>query len=801
MFSEIFGFLASAGKDIANSKKINLSNRRIKSISSFSSNSIFYFPIATSNQCQMDEVTMMQRALEKQYASFIVACISQIPFHRVSSSNAFAVDEYLKQFHQNMGVSPGSDVFAKAYNAASMAGIKLPIEEGATFVPGSQTDIENYFARIWNESVENDQDYVTYLVENYISLNDMYNESATDPYVKALSKTYRNRLDELNLWGFIGPNPSAAVTEACDELGYEPQVEEGDSDPDVADAPLEEPESAEPGQLVTESANPVDQVKFTLESITDNKIRSCKNRSKLRSIESKLKGLKKKYTAYLVRYKKRYEENEKEGTKKKLIIRFNKETIADPKAFMKEYGSYMKIINRKLKLCEERREELLNRAGKTITANETASVEMSYADYTVLEAAMSAKERNNIDTSLFGLPEKRKYPLNDAKHVRLAVQMSSHVANDKEAKELAKNIVKRCKELNIDITVSKKNKLYEYVPKSMQESTEVDVLNDLTEMDETALDKLIESIDTDLNASDKEVFTLVEAPDYDDYNDLYQRYQTEKDRNARLSDALKNRQSADRSNRSSRATGSNMGNRLDMSRRTGKQNDYDVKTFDREVFTKMDMQKCNEMVPTFTKATIGFIVDETEEVVNKDLLIGIKAQVHRVDTMDMVNAIYNAIISKRGFLKFVKFISGEERSLADLMLGIKELKDDALKAKSSNNRWASAFKHRKRLSKLSIPFIMNNYLPNGTIIMTMNEVEYIKANYGVDVMRADHCKMIMDTNFLLGFVILDQANEIAYVMYDGINGGQFAQYGYAALERDQQRSDRDMKELFRIMNK
>lgn len=118
-------------------------------------------------------------------------------------------------------------------------------------------------------------------------------------------------------------------------------------------------------------------MKFTLESITDNKIRSCKNRSKLRSIESKLKGLKKKYTAYLVRYKKRYEENEKEGTKKKLIIRFNKETIADPKAFMKEYGSYMKIINRKLKLCEERREELLNRAGKTITANETASVEMS----------------------------------------------------------------------------------------------------------------------------------------------------------------------------------------------------------------------------------------------------------------------------------------------------------------------------------------------------------------------------------------------------------------------------------------
>ena len=201
MFSELFDFMKTSSQDIIHNKKVNLGNRRIKSISSFSSNSIFYFPVVISDQCQMDEVTMIQRALEKQYASFIVACISQIPFHRVSSGDAFAVDEYLKQFHQNMGVSPGKDAFAKAYNAASLAGVRLPFEESASGVES----VEDFFARVWNESVEKECDYVTYLAENYISINDVFTIPGLDtqppwrmlvPYI-----TIGHPLLGLSTWG------------------------------------------------------------------------------------------------------------------------------------------------------------------------------------------------------------------------------------------------------------------------------------------------------------------------------------------------------------------------------------------------------------------------------------------------------------------------------------------------------------------------------------------------------------------------------------------------------------------------
>lgn len=43
MFSELFDLAKSTAKTVAGNKSINLSNRRIRSISSFSSNSIFIF--------------------------------------------------------------------------------------------------------------------------------------------------------------------------------------------------------------------------------------------------------------------------------------------------------------------------------------------------------------------------------------------------------------------------------------------------------------------------------------------------------------------------------------------------------------------------------------------------------------------------------------------------------------------------------------------------------------------------------------------------------------------------------------
>lgn len=65
------------------------------------------------------------------------------------------------------------------------------------------------------------------------------------------------------------------------------------------------------------------------------------------------------------------------------------------------------------------------------------------------EAKLSTKARKKLDDSEFGIPELRKYPLTDKKHVLQAVRFFNK-AEEKYKPELARRIVKRAKELDME---------------------------------------------------------------------------------------------------------------------------------------------------------------------------------------------------------------------------------------------------------------------------------------------------------------------------------------------------------------
>ena len=65
------------------------------------------------------------------------------------------------------------------------------------------------------------------------------------------------------------------------------------------------------------------------------------------------------------------------------------------------------------------------------------------------ESKISSKQRKKLDDSQFGIPSLRKYPLTDEKHVLQAVRFFNK-APEEHKPELARNIVKRAKELNMD---------------------------------------------------------------------------------------------------------------------------------------------------------------------------------------------------------------------------------------------------------------------------------------------------------------------------------------------------------------
>ena len=80
-------------------------------------------------------------------------------------------------------------------------------------------------------------------------------------------------------------------------------------------------------------------------------------------------------------------------------------------------------------------------------------------------AEMATEERNKIPDSKFGLPSKRKYPLDTADHVRSAIRFFNYVDKEDE-EELAHNIINRMGNFFDDgemPKIGKNNRLFHYV--------------------------------------------------------------------------------------------------------------------------------------------------------------------------------------------------------------------------------------------------------------------------------------------------------------------------------------------------
>jgi hypothetical protein len=210
------------------------------------------------------------------------------------------------------------------------------------------------------------------------------------------------------------------------------------------------------------------------------------------------------------------------------------------------------------------------------------------------------------------------------------------------------------------------------------------------------------------------------------------------------------------------------------------------------------MKKANDMLPTFVKASVGFIVGETNQVVKKEVLVGIKTYIHKYQSKVLVEDLYQTVKSNRKFLSFVKFITGEEKSLADLIFGIDKIKYDVATAKKAGvaDQQIAMIKRRSRFSKMQVPYIMKNYMPNASYVITTNEISLLKSVYGIDILSSGAIAKIMHDNFLLGFAILDQSNESAFISYEGHNY-QFQEIPYAYLEREATESDRMMRQMYR----
>jgi len=137
-------------EDFAKSADVKTSPR---SISSYASKAIYYFPVLCSKTITDKNAFMISSNLEASYSSFVAACFAMVPAV-VVKGNSVNVEDYLKKFHQNIGISDGNEYYvslkedAKPYllfpnsilNEASLDNAKEILKKSGLKVGGKNED-------------------------------------------------------------------------------------------------------------------------------------------------------------------------------------------------------------------------------------------------------------------------------------------------------------------------------------------------------------------------------------------------------------------------------------------------------------------------------------------------------------------------------------------------------------------------------------------------------------------------------------------------------------------------------------
>lgn len=211
-----------------------------------------------------------------------------------------------------------------------------------------------------------------------------------------------------------------------------------------------------------------------------------------------------------------------------------------------------------------------------------------------------------------------------------------------------------------------------------------------------------------------------------------------------------------------------------------------------------DVKKSNELVPTLLAFRVHF--KNGENVVPLDFIVGIKTVVHPVSADEIIKNLSKGLKEKNTFFNFIRWTTGEIKFLKDFILNIDGIKEDVLDKSSKGSQWWSALKRRKNVAKFKAALMMKKQiLPNATIVVSTEEVSYLKNEHGIDLFNPRVVKELMEYYFLLGFVILDPSTELAYFIFDGYSGYQT--FSYEALERENTNTAKEIKNIMTVLGK
>ena len=232
--------------------------------------------------------------------------------------------------------------------------------------------------------------------------------------------------------------------------------------------------------------------------------------------------------------------------------------------------------------------------------------------------------------------------------------------------------------------------------------------------------------------------------------------------------------------------------------------DQEVEFFHKQLLPS-DVKKANEMVPSMMIIRFNAIdpdnMDHYTQPNYQQFIAGVKARLIAVSSMEVINAIRSTEKSKVNLTNLVRATTKEISFCRDFIAGIDQAKIDA-KNNSKLSKNSPIWRSLQWRSSKSVMNRLRKRKPNDagaitTLVLTSEEVNFIKSEYNIDLNIPAKAKGIMETYNLMCFCIVDEEVEVARFLFDGDK--YFQDFSFSALERET--GDSSYKKIINLMSK
>ena len=201
------------------------------------------------------------------------------------------------------------------------------------------------------------------------------------------------------------------------------------------------------------------------------------------------------------------------------------------------------------------------------------------------------------------------------------------------------------------------------------------------------------------------------------------------------------------------------------------------------ILADRDVKKANDMMPYALQVRLMAVNDKKEFVQFIDFVLGVKTILHPVNSDDVVENIQRVMQNRSPLFKFLKWTTGEISLFKNLILNLDDVKADVINRSSGKSPWFGKLKRLKErkigVHDLTVPHAI---IPNTTLVITSYEADYLRNHHAIDIANSKVARKLVDSLFLMAFIIVDEGAGTVDILYDG--SSSYQTYSLETLERE-----------------